>query len=256
MKKLLLVISFLCCASVNFAQSWELHIASGICYARLLPSPDATPRTSFMRHGFGSARLYFSPELSFVPDEHSRFSFGYQVSGNNVGLQFGSGRRSWYGHESYDVITLHNISVGYANIRKVLNGYLNIGGFVKAGLAYGQMTGYSVGEFSGNSGINNDHVFISKMTGTEVIPDFWSPTSTIGLVVGPILKDRFISDRILLAVAAAAVWKNPYVTPTKTAYNIITPTSEHEGIVLSQGMPLQLQVGIDYRLFRFGKRDY
>jgi len=236
------------------AQSWELHIASGLSYGRLLPSKTASHAGGAIHYGAGTPGIYLSPELDFKVNEHSRFSLGYQLSGNNTGIQIGSRRRTGAHEYSSDFITLHNISVGYSYRTLVFHNKMQIGGFGKLGMAYGQMTGISEGGSSGM--LDNGAIYLStsRITGFEVIPDFWTPVSTVGFIAGPVAKGRRIADRLTMTVSATMIWKDPYLAPSQTNYTFITGSEAHAGVARFSGHPLQMQVGVDYNLFRFGKK--
>ncbi len=254
MKKLILMLTSIACSATLNAQSWEVHIASGFSYARLIPAANSVPRSQFIRYGFSTPKLYLSPELDFKLNGNSRFSLGYQLSGNYVGLQFRPGSRAGAKEYSIDGITLHNFSVGYSYRQPVLKGKWQAGGFAKIGVAYGQMGAIGGG---GSSGYLDNGVYYmgtERLTGFEVIPNFWAPVTTLGITTGPIAKGRRIKDRLTVNVAATMVWKNPYVAPSQTHYTMMTATAYREGIARFEGMPLQLQVGVDYSLFHFSRK--
>ncbi len=246
--------SFVALADCAQAQVWELHIAAGKNYSRLLNRQVSTPRSSLIRYGFGKGRLYFSPEVNLKVNENTRFSIGYQISGNDLGVQFLPNGRSGPRQREYDIITLHNFSVGYSYRSLVGKGSLQLGWFAKAGIAYGQMT--AIGG-SGTSGIGDNggyYMGSTRLTEFEVMPDFWAPTTSVGFTVGPNAKGRRIADRLTFNVAASVAWKNPYTAYSKTQYSISTSTGTHDGIAQYQGMPLSVQMGADYSLFRFKKK--
>jgi hypothetical protein len=252
-RPLLLLLSVTCTIGVT-AQVWELHVAAGASYGRLLPAGQSTPRTSVIRYGFSQPGLYFSPELAFNANPHSRFTFGYQYSDNPVGIQFLPYGRSGPRTMEYDVINLNNFSVGYTYRQYVWKEHLLIGGFVKAGLAYGMLNAIGGG---GSSGIQDHGGYLigaSRLTEFEVMPDFWAPTTTLGFTVAPNVKGRKLAERLSVDVSVTACWKNPYTSYSKMQYTLVNSSSSQQGVAQFQGAPLLLQLGLDYSLFHFGKK--
>jgi hypothetical protein len=153
------------------------------------------------------------------------------------------------------MISVHNFSVGYSYRTGIWKDKLQLGGFVKAGLALIVIDGS--GEGTSSSGLDNGayNLIITPLTGPEVLQDRWSPTTTVGVSATPVWEFRKVKDRLSLNVAATMVWKDPYVAFAKTEYSLARPGGTEEGVIQYRGRPLLLQVGVDYRLFRFGKRE-
>ena len=246
----LLIIAAIGAANVN-AQQWEVHIGAGTSNGKLLPMDNSTPASSLVHYGFSSGGIYVNTELDLKVNEHSRFSLGYQLSESKIGIQLRPGRRTGPREDSYDILDLQNISAGYSWRTMVGKGGWVIGYFAKVGIAYGQMAGLGEG---GSSGIESGVEYLSsnRVSGFEAIPDFWTPTTTAGFIVGPNFKGRRVADRLMLHVSATASLKNPYERASMTEYTFITTSQYKGGTVQWQGVPLLLQVGLDYNLFHFG----
>lgn len=253
MKKILLVMIAAIVAANVQAQKWEVHLGAGTSNGKLLPMGNSTPADPLVHYGFSRGGVYLSTDLNLKVDEHSRFSLGYQFSESKIGVQLRPGRRTGPREDSYDILDLQNISVGYSWRTTVDNGGCVIGGFAKVGIAYGQMAGLGEG---GSSGIDAGVGYLgsSRVSGFEAIPDFWTPTTTAGLIIGPNFKGRRVADRLMVNLSATAGLKNPYVSASMTDYTFITSSQYRGGTVQWQGAPLLLQVGLDYSLFRFGGR--
>jgi hypothetical protein len=255
MKKYKILVCLLIVSCTLSAQSWELHVATGFSYANIIPSGNASRPSDLIHYGFRRPGLYISPELDFKLDEHSRLSLGYQLSGNKVGMQIRPGGRFNAAEYMANGISLHNFSVGYSYSSPVGKGRWTVGGFAKLGVAYGQMTSISMGGGSGHFDNGGFYLAGSSITSFEVMPDFWAPTSTVGFVTGPVAKGRRLADRLSFTLSATMVWKNPYVSPSLIHYSAINASTAQEGIARLEGMPLQLQFGLDYSLFRFGRKS-
>ncbi len=170
------------------AQGWEIHVAAGTSFGKLIPTIGSTPATSAIHYGFSGPGIFLSPELNIRVGEHSRVSMGYQLSSTAFGVQLYPEGRIGGREISYDVLTMHNFSVGYSYRQNVLKEHMVIGGFAKAGVVFGQMTAYGDGVSSGYSGANESYMSTSRLSDFEVIPDFWSPTATVGFIAGPNFK--------------------------------------------------------------------
>ncbi len=238
------------------AQTWELHIAGGSSNARLVNRGNSTPAAGMLHYGFGKGALYLQPELALRVNEHSRFSFGYNVSGNRVGAQLLPYGRWHIKEEAYDILTLHNFSFGYSYRGSLSHDKLQLGGFVKAGMAYGEMTGYGGSGSSGMGGKDLNGYFASmSRTKDPVAPNFWAPATTLGVVLGPNVKERKLADRLTFTASLSVVWKDPYVEPSQFNYSIAAGNAiEHAGPTY-HGMPMTLQIGADYSLFQFRKKS-
>jgi len=253
MKKHLVLLLSVATAGNAQARSWDINIENGASFARILPLGQSTPRSNTVRYGFGKPGLYLSPSVSLVVSEHSKFNFGYQFSENNLGVQLlVNGSRSNMETE-YDIVDMHNISGGYYYNTTALREKIGVGFFVKMGIAYGHMSGYG-GSGSANgfsSGPELVSVAGESLSGFEVIPDFWTPNNTLGLTISSNSRSK-LGDRLALNISTTINWRDPYKEYSRMHYTIETTASKNEGIVQYKGVPMQLQVGLSYKLFRFG----
>jgi hypothetical protein len=255
MKKTLLLAILLFGNTLLHAQRWDIHVGGGVSYCRPIPIELSTPATSFFHYGFTKAGMYFSPELFFVVNDHNQFSFGYQFSGNHIGINFkGSGTENINGY-IYDILELHNFSVGYQYNHLVFSSTVNLKGFVKIGLSYGNPVGYGIGSSGGSStGGSSSYISYIKFTGDNMMrSSFWTPTSTIGVGIGPNIKNRWPLDRIALHASATICWKDPYDDYSTFEYTAYENNQPIWGTIKYQGLPFLLQVGVDYNLIRFRK---
>ena len=254
MKKIFVFIILAVFTTSLNAQNWDIHIETGASFGRLIPVLQSTPRTANLRYGFSKPGLYLSPEIRFTVSAHSQFSIGYQFSDNKAGIKFLTPSRSAKETE-YDIIDLHNFSVGYYFQQVIFHEHIRIGGFVKIGLAYGYMDGFggsgNGGSFSGGyQGVA--FAGSQRLTAFEVMPDFWTPDNTIGFSIGKNATGNKLANRLTLDISATICWKNPYKDYSKVYYFIGDNQLVKDGIAQYQGIPLLMQIGVSYRLFRLG----
>jgi hypothetical protein len=236
------------------AQSWDINIASGLSYARLIPMNHSTAHTDHIRYGFMKPGIYLSPELSLNIASHSRVSFSYQFSENNTGLRFRADKSSGYS-ESFESFDLHGFFVGFYHSIEIANGHALLGWYARLGLAYGYNTGGGSGGGSGYFSGNGAYVDLVKDTSSTLMPDFWMPDVTLGCTIGTNSHKPKLADRLFFSLSVTAGFKNIYDDYGKVRYAILTPQSYDQGVAQYQGAPLLLQAGLSYRLFRFRSGD-
>jgi|GEM_PF-5241056 len=251
MKKTLFAVVFCAIRLHAGAQVWEISAGAGMSFGKLLPTAESSPRSSYLSYGFGKPGVYFAPDLAIKVSPHSRFLFGYQYSDNKAGVKLHLNGASDY---EFDIIDLHCFSVGYGWEQLINQDRTRLGAYARAGLAYGYMDGLggggSVGEpFSSGGGLYSGS---SRTTQFEVMPDFWTPTTTIGFTCGR-EGGTGLFGRLSLNMSATLCWKNPYKESSKFEYALASGSTTNSGTVQYQGRPLLLQCGLEYRLFRWGK---
>ena len=253
MKRILVMIVLCASAMQLLAQTWDIHVATGSSFARLIPVLQSSPQTAIVRYSFTKPGIYLSPELGITIDEHNRFTIGYQFSDNKAGVKFLTASRSAK-EIDYDIIDLHNFSVGYSFQQIIFHNQVKVGGFAKMGLAFGYMDGFGAsGTAGGVDGYSGYAAAGSRrLTGFEVMSDFWTPTSTIGFSVGPNSKNKKLADRLSFDISATACFKNPYKAYSKIFYTIADNQTQQSGVAQYQGIPFLMQFGVNYRLFRLG----
>ncbi len=254
MKRIALLLLATTIYNAAHAQDWEIHIATGTSLGKLLPTSGSTPVSSGLRYGFERPGIFVSPEVNVKLDEHNSITIGYQLSSSSFGTQLTPAGRQGGREVEFDVLTMHNFSIGYSYRQHVAHEHLVLGGFAKAGIALGQLTAIGGGVSSGYSGADQSYLNVSRLSEFEVIPDFWTPTATLGFIVGPNFKDRRLSDRLVLNASATLGFKNPYVAYSQVAYTNITGSFVSAGTLQWQGRPLMVQIGLDYNLFHFSGR--
>ena len=244
------------------AQDWDISIGTGLSFAKLLPVKGSTKQTSYIRYNLQGPDIYLSPELAINAGEHSRCSFSYQYTGCTTGIRF---KTATLTASYYELSYLHNFNVGYYYHRTVWNERAHISIFAKAGLACGSSngTGESGGGSSGTTtiptasmGSVTTYAATRKLTAYEVMDEYWMPNTTLGFTAGPISPRPAIGDRLVMSVAVTMGWKNIYTDYSKLEYAFIDQQSVTSGIVKYQGMPLLVQVGACYRLFRLTHQRY
>ena len=255
MKRPILVIVFSLAVHNLQAQSWDIDIATGFNLTRLIPVNNSTKQTAHIRYSFIGPDPYISPEICININDHSKFSFGYQYSANTTGVRFKAGGSSDIDYEDFD---LHSFNIGYYSSRVVLHERAVVGWFGKAGLAYGYSTGGGGGSnqnsFTGGGPVTSAESS-QKLTGFEVMPAFWMPSTTLGFTIGPMFQNPKFADRLTFTMSATVGLKNIYAAYSKVKYVVIDLQSLEEGTVQYQGMPLVLQFGLNYRLHRFGNSN-
>ena len=250
MKKLLTLLALSSTTQLS-AQGWSVHLGAGLSYSKLIPIEASTPSTRLFKYGFTKAGMYFSPELHFIASTHSEFSFGYQYSNNYIGLKFpGSNSENINGYVS-DIYDLHTFSVGYHYARHVFKNSVNVKGFVRMGLAYGSAVGSGSGSSSGGKASTTYISYIKVQSDQLPTDGFWTPTSTIGIAVGPNLENRRLGDRLTLQASVTIGWKSPFRDYSKYEYVGYENNVQTWGLIQCKGLPLLAQIGLDYELFRF-----
>ena len=252
MKKLLmLALPLMACYTTN-ARTWDINIENGASFARLLPMGASTPSSGRMKYRFTQAGLYISPSVSLVVSEHSKFNFGYQYSENYLGVKFLIDGTPGNEVDDYDIVDMHNISGGYYYSTAALRAKIRVGFFAKLGIAYGHMSGYGGGGSVSGLGYSGEvSAGEERISGFEVMPDFWMPNNTLGLTIGTNSRSK-LADRLAFNISTTINWKDPYKDYSRMHYSIESGNYKDEGVVQYKGIPLQLQAGISYRLFRFG----
>lgn len=261
MRKLAYVILFILICNRLHAQSWGINVAAGVNYTRLLPAGNSIKHNEHIRYSFIGPGVYLSPELYINTSEHSKVSFSYQFCTNQTGLKFKVDQPAWQvntGNDRemiYETSDMHNFSVGYHRYASILKERVTVGWFAKLGLAYGYNTG---GGRGGNNGQSSNPIqsltyveLRAVANNDEAITAFWLPNTTVGLVAGPVLANPIIADKLTLSVSATIGWKDIYQDYSKVRYVIATLQSYDEGVAQYRGLPLLLQVGANYRLWRF-----
>ena len=236
------------CAVDSRAQLMSVNIESGMRSARLISAGGSTQGTRNIRYGFINTGFYLSGELRFIASPQTHFSFGYQYSPYSLGVKFVSNGASTLVENTYESIDLHNFSVGYHYQRLVHRELLRVGWFAKLGIAYGYQTGYG---YSGSS-----MTTATRPNDLEVIPRFWTPTSTIGGTIGMNFPGKKIADKLTCSGAVTLCWKDPYRDYSTVNYTIISGNSTVDGTARYRGRPLMLQIGVNYRLCYFGKGEH
>ena len=253
MKKVLMLLLEIVIASNVHGQLWELNIGSGLSFGRLIPSAQSTPKSKNIKYGFQKPGVYLSPELALSISAHSSISIDYQYSGSSVGISMQSGGPGGAFEYEYESIDLHALSVGYNFHTMALHEHLRIGFFGKMGLAYGYMTAFGGGGFGGGGSGPATYAGSTTLTGFEVMPSFWTPTSSIGVIIGPNSAHPKIVNRFTFSLDAVMCWKDPYITYSKVDYSIVSGQSTQSGIAQYRGTPLLMQVGLNYSLHSWGR---
>jgi len=244
----ILATAFILC-SISAGAQWEFHVAAGTGYTTLIPSQGIRRHSPYIHYGPTKPGMYFSPSLGLRAGDKETFSLGYQLSSNTVGLRIappGIGKGRDY---MADGITLHNFYVGFEHAEPMAKGRLKVGVMARAGIAFGQMVSMGGGS---RSGMGPDGLFYSgstRITGFEVMPDFWAPAGTLGASLAPVFEGRRVADRFKFTLTGTLIARNPYAHPSVAAYTIMSPTVAESGAAYLSGMPVQMQVGVDYKLF-------
>lgn len=231
---------------------WELHIAAGTSAGKLLPKEMSTPANSRLSYGIVGKGSCFSPEVALKVNDNTRFTFGYQLSFTPSGIQFRPEGRGGPRQSSTDVVCLHSAVLGYAYKAKLAKAGIHIGGFAKAGIAYGSMSALKEGGGSGH-GENGNGYFMSgrRLTEFEVMPNFWTPVSSIGFSIGPDVKNSRLADRLSFTASATMMWNDPYTSYSKAEYYYVSGARVLSQPVQFRGNSMLFQFCADYNLFRF-----
>lgn len=249
LKKLFIIVLLAVCSTAAFAQQWSVRLGTGFCWTKLLPGAGSTPATSTLRYGFIYPALYLAPSLHFKASENMDADFCYQLSTLHLGIKhktYNGGRES-----VYDIYSWHAFSIGVMPHGLFFNEKIHLGAFARMGLAYTERVG---GGTAGNDGAG----FAAYNTSSVFTPPGrWTPFNTLGVMLGPNAPNSIITDRLQFTISATICWKDIYDGYSTYNYALSSGWTNEKGEVKYRGAPLLLQVGADYRLFRFGKKqDY
>jgi hypothetical protein len=177
---------------------------------------------------------------------------GYQYSENHVGVQvLANGSRSTT-ESTADVLDMHNFSGGYYYSTTPRTGRMKVGFFAKMGIALCHMSGFEGGGSASGVGFQGPvSAGSERLSGFEVMKDTWTPNNTIGLTASTNSRSK-LADRLGFTISATMSWKDPYTGYSSMHYYIDADNYKESGIVQYKGIPLQLQFGISYAMFRFG----
>lgn len=234
----------------SYAQ-WELHIAAGTSAGKLLPKGLSTPKDAQMRYGIVGMGSCFSPEVAYKVGEKSRVSFGYQLSFTPSGIEFRPDGKRGPKQSSIDVVCLHSTMLGYSYKTNLNKAGLHVGGFVKTGIAYGSMSAIREGGGSGRVETPGYYMSGQRLTEFEVMPNFWTPVSSLGFLIGPYVKDSRLADRLSFSVSATMMWKDPYTSYSTSQYAYVSGGRVISETVRFRGNSMLFQFCADYNLFRF-----
>ncbi len=248
MKHAILIAASLLAASTAFAQ-WEFHIAAGSGYATLIPAREFKRHSPYLHYGPTKPGMFLSPSLGLRASDKETFSLGYQLASSFVGVRIappGIGKGRDY---MQDGITTHNFYVGFEHAEPMARGRLKAGVMARAGVVYGQMVSMGGGS---RTEVEADGLFYSgsiRITGFDVMPDFWAPSGTLGLSLTPVFEARRVQDRLRFILFGTLIARNPYARPSVAEYALASPTVAETGRAYLSGMPVQMQAGLDYKLF-------
>ncbi len=254
MKKTLLVTLVCLSAYAAQAQVWNLSITSGLGISRLIPSAGST-HGGGVSYGFQKPGIWLSPEIALAVNDHSSFSLGYQYAENNAGISFKPAGAKHPTDYEYDEIDLHTLSVGYHFHTLIFHQFIQVGYFATMGLAYGYMSAMGGGGTSGDGSGGVVSSGTSRISGFEVIPTFWTPTSAVGFMIGTNARNHKIADRLSFTASANICWKDPYTSYSKVQYSSATTQYAQTSNAQYKGAPLSIQMGVSYRLKQFGKAN-
>ncbi|MBS1587591.1 MAG: hypothetical protein JSS82_18810 [Bacteroidetes bacterium] len=251
-KLLLMMVTLPACYSYSHARTWDINIENGINWARLIPAAGSTPASRTVKYSFGSPGLYASAGAYLWVSGHSRFNIGYQYSENHIGVKMLVNGMHSTTESTADVVDLHNFSGGYYYSTNPRPGRMKVGCFVKMGIALCHMSGLEGGgsasgmDFQGQVTSGSD-----RESGFEVMPDTWTPNNTIGITASTNSRSK-LADRLSFALSATIHWKNPYINYSSMHYFVQSDNYNERGTIQYKGIPLQLQFGVSYAIFRFG----
>lgn len=248
MKNTFLLAATLLMFGTSFAQ-WEFYLAGGFGYTILIPAPGLRRHSSNVHYGPSKPGIFLSPSLALRVGEKETFSLGYQLASNFIGVRIappGIGKGRDY---MRDGVTTHQFYIGFEHTEPMARGRLKTGLMARAGLAYGQMVSMSAASRSGMSSHGLAYSGSTRVTDFDVMPDFWAPTCTLGLSVAPVLEGKSVGDRFKFTLTGTLIARNPYASPSVAEYTMVSPTVTETGSVSLSGMPVQMQVGVDYKLF-------
>lgn len=236
------------------AQSWDVDMGAGINYAKLMPVNHSTKQTKNLRYAFMGPNLYINPELSLNMNEHNKLSFGINMAGNKTGLKLRTdltGDREY----TYETFYVYDFYVGYSGHSTIYHDKIKVGWLARLGIACGDNTGGG----TGGEGTNSTGAVSVQATQTfnaHIMPPFWMPTTTLGIIAGPNNATHPILSRMEFTAVLTLGLKNIYTDYAKVDYSVATRQTIESGTAQYEGMPLQLQVGASYRLFRFANNNY
>lgn len=235
-----------------YAQTWDVNVAAGLNYSRLLPVGGSTKATQYIRYGFMPYGGYIGAELFIHLNERSRFSFSYQLSQSATGINLRAAKSSDT-YSFFEDATTHSFSVGYHKVYSVAADKVSIGWHSKAGIAYGYNTGGG-SESRGSSAApvqSAGYVQGTALHSDSIMMRFWIPVVSAGASIGfGTASNRRVADRLQFTMSLVAGLKDIYTDYARVKYVIATPASYEEGTARYRGLPLLLQVGLNYRLFR------
>lgn len=230
------------------AQGWDINLALGLSYARILPGAQSTKHTDNIRYSFGQPGICIGPELYLNLNEHNRVLFSYQLSENKTGIKFRAGRGADYHEFSYEQFQLHNFSVGYCHQRSIGHEKAVLGTLVKIGIANGTFVGSGYG--GTGSGSSAGYLYIQQLNGNPVMLSFWMPNITAGLTLSPRFRWSPLMERITATASLTAGFKDIYTDYAKVQYTIYTDNGIDKGTAQYRGTPLFLQFLVSYRLYK------
>jgi hypothetical protein len=234
------------------AQKWDVSGGAGLSWARLIPVHNSTKQTGYLRYGFMVSSIYLAPELFLNVNEHSKFSFGYLLSSNKTGITFRPEGRGNGTESTFEQFELHIFSVGYWGNRLIAHDRALAGWFAKIGIGYGYNTGAGGSGRGNGSSTGAGNLQLQWQSNYDIMPAFWTPTSTLGFTIGPGSQTPRIGNRLIFSASVTMCWKNIYKDYSVVAYNVLSSKYSAMGTAKYQGMPLVAQVGLNYRLFSFG----
>lgn len=246
----LLILGPLCLS----AQTWKLNIEHGITASRLLPSTGSTPATGTIHYGYSKPGIYFAPEVQLKINEHLDAGFNYQYANALVGVQHRSPNNTSH---VYDGIDMHSFNLGLNAHTSIFRGHVKAGMYVKGGFSYNRSAQSGAGSSSyGESTAvplgSGGYSAINRPAGSfNPMPGAWTPTTTIGLCMGPNSK-KWLADRLSFHYGIMISYVNNYTTDSYYDYAISTPNGIESGRVRYQGVPFVMQFGINFRVAGFG----
>ena len=254
MKYSILAAAFLFTSATTFGK-WEFRIAGGYGYSMLIPSQGLRSQSPYIHYGPTKPGMFISPSVGLPAGDKEIFSLGYQLSSNFVGVRIappGIGKGRDY---MFDGITTHNFYVGFEHAEPMANGRLRAGVTARAGMVYGQMVSMGGGSRSGPASDGLFYAGSARVTDFDVMPDFWAPSGTVGLSLTPVFEASRVQDRLKFILFGTLIARNPYVRPSVAEYTLASPTVAETGRAYLSGMPVQIQAGLDYKLFPRAPRN-
>jgi hypothetical protein len=236
------------------AQNWRVNIEHGLTASRLLPSAGSTPESGSVRYGYSKPGVYIAPEVQLKINEHLDAGFNYQYANALVGVQQHSLNTSNYVYEGID---MHSFNLGLNAHTNIFRGSVKAGVYVKGGFSYNRSAQMGAGSstygdgVTGGSSASTSYSSLHKPTTVNAMPGAWTPTTTIGLQIGPNSK-RWLADRLSFHWAAMISYVNTYTSYSYYDYTMSSSAGSASGRVQYQGIPFVMQFGIKYRIAGFG----